>query len=100
MPTFKPPGDCPACDAYVPRGAVACQECGACGRSGWREDESIYDDVDLPEDPSDFDYHAFVDREMGHQRMKRHVSSVWWWAGMLLILAFALALIAPLLRGR
>lgn len=47
MGTFRPPGECPACGAYVEAGSLACDECGSCEQTGWSE-ESDYDGLDLP----------------------------------------------------
>jgi len=44
------PEVCPVCGAEVPRGAYACSACGADERSGWNEEETRYDGLDLPED--------------------------------------------------
>ena len=45
---MKAPETCPVCGAAVPPKAKACPECGADERSGWNEDDSIYDGLDLP----------------------------------------------------
>ena len=63
MSAFKPPGQCPACGEWVPRGAVACDDCGACHQSGWKSDAHAYDGLDLPDE--DFDYDDFIQREFG-----------------------------------
>lgn len=75
MSAFKPPGQCPACGEWVPRGAVACNDCGACAKSGWKEDADTYDGVDLPtgygrnddddEDEDGYNYDDFIKREFG-----------------------------------
>ena len=67
MSAFKPPGQCPACGEWVPRGVLACDDCGACAKSGWKKDadEIDYDGLDLPDDDEDFDYDDFVKREFG-----------------------------------
>lgn len=44
------PSECPVCGAVVPRGARACPECGADERSGWNEDDTRYDGLDLPDE--------------------------------------------------
>jgi hypothetical protein len=44
-----PPDECPVCGAAVPPQARACPECGADERSGWDEDATGYDGLDLPE---------------------------------------------------
>lgn len=63
MSAFKPPGQCPACGEWVPRGAAACDDCGACHKSGWKSDAHAYDGLDLPDE--DFDYDDFIQREFG-----------------------------------
>jgi hypothetical protein len=56
------PTVCPVCGEDVPRGALACPECGADHSSGWREEAGNYDGVDLPDE---FDYEEFTRREFG-----------------------------------
>ena len=46
---MKTPEECPVCGEDVPRGALACPECGADERSGWRED-AVADGLDLPDE--------------------------------------------------
>lgn len=46
--TFRPPGECPICGEPVPAGARACPNCGADERSGWNDEDSRYDGIDLP----------------------------------------------------
>ena len=43
------PAECPVCGAEVPPNAKACPECGADERTGWNEDMTLYDGMDLPE---------------------------------------------------
>ncbi len=50
---FVPPSECPVCGAAVPRTARACPECGADERSGWNENDTRYDGLDLPEEAFD-----------------------------------------------
>jgi hypothetical protein len=57
------PDVCPVCSEDVPRGALACPECGADHSSGWREDTDAYDALDLPDE--DFNYEKFVQEEFG-----------------------------------
>lgn len=53
---FVPPTECPVCGETVPRGAKACPGCGADERSGWNDDDTRYDGLDLPDE-------AFRDEE-------------------------------------
>ena len=48
------PEQCAQCGEAIPPRALACPECGADERTGWRE-QSIYDGLDLPDEtpPSD-----------------------------------------------
>lgn len=97
MPTFKPPGDCPICGEFVPRGLVACPACGSCAKSGWRE-EAGYDGLDLPDAPEDFDYDDFVAREFGGRRKSRHLpNNLWWWVALVLLI---IAVVSVLKTGR
>lgn len=43
------PDECPVCGAAVPRTARSCPECGADERTGWNEDDTRYDGLDLPD---------------------------------------------------
>lgn len=81
---FRPPGDCPICDEFVPAGAVACPECGADDRSGWRDGAEY--SGDLPDE--DFDYDGFVEQEFGGGMKPAGISWIWWVAAALLLLAF------------
>jgi len=45
---FIPPSECPVCGEDVPRGARACPGCGADERSGWNEEATRYDGLNLP----------------------------------------------------
>lgn len=92
---FKPPGQCPACGEWVPRGAAACDDCGACERSGWSGDTHT-DGLDLPDD--EFDYDDFIAREFGGKPSKQPLSSnIWWWVALALLITFGIAALRPLL---
>src|SRR3954468_5909509 len=71
----KAPAVCPVCGEDVPRGALACPECGADHNSGWREDAEAYDGVDLPDD---FNYEEFVEKEFGASPKPAGLSAIWW----------------------
>lgn len=88
------PEVCPACGEDVPRGMVACPECGADDRSGWREDASAADGLDLPDE--EFDHDNFARREFGKGEIKPEgIGWAWWAAAVAALLAFA----AMFLRG-
>ncbi len=98
MSRFKPPGDCPVCGEFVPRGQAACPSCGSCERSGW-SDGTDYDGIDLPDDPSEFDYDEFIEREFGPQRGGRKTARhLWWWVAVVLFAVMAIALMMSLRR--
>jgi hypothetical protein len=72
--------------------ARACPHCGACEKSGWSEDGSDVDGLDLPDD--DFDYEKFKEAEFGTPR-KLHGKALLWKITatailILMIIAFAL----------
>ncbi|HEX8077997.1 MAG TPA: zinc-ribbon domain-containing protein [Chthoniobacterales bacterium] len=69
------PEICPVCGEDVPRGALACPECGADHNSGWREDAESYDGVDLPDE---FNYEEFTRKEFGTSAKPSGISAVWW----------------------
>jgi hypothetical protein len=77
------PAICPVCGEDVPRGALACPECGADHKSGWREDAESYDGVDLPDD---FDYEEFTRKEFGSSAKPGGISTIWWITATALLL--------------
>ena len=86
---FKPPGQCPMCGEWVPRGAAACDDCGACAKSGWKSNAEVYDGLDLPDE--DFDYDKFVAEEFGGKAQgKRLMSNPWWWVALVLLIVMIL----------
>ena len=50
---FSPPDVCPVCGESVPRNARACPGCGADERSGWDDETTRYDGLDLPDSAFD-----------------------------------------------
>lgn len=90
---FKPPGQCPVCGEWTPAGAVTCDECGACDKSGWSDGVQT-DGLDLPDE--DFDYAEFATREFGLRPTRgARQRKLWRLAALLLIAALVLAALAP-----
>lgn len=92
MPTprkLPTPEICPVCGEDVPRGALACPECGADHRSGWREDAATYDGTGIS-DEGEFDYDEYVAREFGGPSVKpAGMKPLWWITALVLLAAFA-----------
>ena len=90
---LKTPAVCPVCDEEVPRGALACPECGADHDSGWREDAETYEGLDLPDE--DFNYDQFVREEFGSSIKPAGIKTIWWLTAILIVIALmALYLLA------
>jgi hypothetical protein len=83
---FTPPATCPVCGESVPRGARACPGCGADERSGWNEDETRYDGLDLPNE-------AFADDATPLQRGPRSRGRLWLFTGLVLLAVLILSFI-------
>lgn len=79
---------CPVCGERVAPKALACRHCGADHATGWNEDATATDGLDLPDDGA-FDYDDFVTREFGDgRRAPTGISRVWWIVAVVLLLAF------------
>jgi hypothetical protein len=85
QPHPKTPDVCPVCDEEVPRGALACPECGADHNSGWRQDAETYDGLNLPDE--DFDYDDFVRREFEPSFKPSGIKTIWWITAILILVA-------------
>lgn len=81
--TFQTPSECPVCGESVPRTAKSCPGCGADERSGWDEDTTRYDGLDLPD-------HAF-DKLRSRPPMPLQRSRAPWLIATALILIAALS---------
>jgi hypothetical protein len=88
-PRPKTPEVCPVCGEDVPRGALACPECGADHNSGWREEATAYDGLDLPDE--NFDYDDFLQREFPSKVRPPGIRPIWW-VTAILVLAICIAL--------
>jgi hypothetical protein len=81
---FNPPAECPVCGAAVPRNARACPGCGADERSGWNEEATRYDALDLPDS-------AFEDESPAQPR--RAPGWLWPLVGLVTLAAVIIAFI-------
>ncbi len=91
---FVPPSECPVCGEAVPRNAKACPGCGADEKSGWDEEATRYDGLDLPDES--FDREKFLEEEFGQARRK--TSRDWLWLAVAVAL-LALVVFMFVLRG-
>jgi hypothetical protein len=78
-----PPAECAQCGAAIPPRALACPECGADERTGWRE-TSLYDGLDLPET-------AYDEPAAPADRPRRALPWYWFAVAFLLVALFVLA---------
>jgi len=81
----RTPEVCPVCGENVPPRSLACRECGADHRSGWRLDADGADGLDLPDE--DFDYDGFVEGEFGGGRRPAGIHPVWWITAIIVLAA-------------
>ncbi len=85
-----PPEICPVCGEDVPRNAAACPGCGADHDTGWNEEATATDGLDLPD--GEFDYDEFVKREFADELApggwRRQM--LWIAAGLIVLLALTL----------
>ena len=88
---LKPPSDadwyaCPSCGAEVQVGSRGCSRCTKNAPKSWAEEPHL-DGVSLPDDPEDFDYNEFVNREFGRSASIKppHLAWKWWLTGIILL---------------
>ena len=87
----KTPEICPVCGEDVPPKALACPDCGADHRSGWREDANVDDGIDLPDE--EFNYDEFIKGEFGGRAKPAGIRPLWWITGIIVfVVLIALAL--------
>lgn len=71
----------------MPPRAKSCPGCGACERTGWKEDG----DADGLDAEDDFDYDKFVAEEFGGPAPKKSAKQwLWWVTAVILLIAFVL----------
>ncbi len=66
---------CPVCGKDIPAKAKSCHHCGACDKTGWNEETTAADGLDLPDE--NFDYEKFVQDEFGEPRKVRGKAMLW-----------------------
>ncbi len=92
---FAPPGDCPVCGEFVPKGARACRECGSCERTGWSE-EAEYDHLDLPDAAWEDDDGKAPRRPAA----SGWLTAGWWrWVALALVVLFLSGIIRAVIRA-
>lgn len=79
----RTPEICPICGEGVPPRALACPECGADHRSGWKDDADA--NLDLP--GKDFDYDDFVKEEFGIGGKASQIPRIWWVTAVVVLVA-------------
>jgi hypothetical protein len=85
-----PPVECDNCGTPLPRSALACPECGADERTGWRDTEDkLYDGLDLP-DSADGENPSAPPRPTG---WINGIAWYWWMAALVALLSLGLATI-------
>lgn len=87
MSSFISPAECPVCGESVPRGAAACPGCGADERTGWNDEATRHDGLDLPDS-------AFADEETERAARRQHGRGLWIIVavGLTILLIFGLVL--------
>jgi hypothetical protein len=78
------PSECPVCGATVPPNSSACPACGADQRTGWNEEATRYDGLDLPD--SAFDETRDEQEVTPANKVTRTGISVFTWVVALVIL--------------
>jgi hypothetical protein len=84
---------CPACGENVPAKAKACPHCGACDKTGWKDDSA--DGLDLPDE--DFDYDKFVAEEFGTPQKAKGPALIWKITAIVLLIVTILLIAGNLL---
>jgi len=90
--------ECPVCGGTVPVKAKSCHHCGACEKTGWNEDASAADGLDLPDD--DFNYEDFIQKEFSPPRKSRGTKLIWWITALILLLVTTVLTIYNMLFGQ
>jgi hypothetical protein len=94
---FRPPSECPVCGAEVPPNARACPECGADERTGWNDEATRYDGLDLPESAFEESDAGETSPDSSRKKLTRTGVPVFTW---LIAVVVLLAIVALIVRGR
>ncbi len=81
------PFECPVCGAEVPARALACPECGADERTGWNEEATLYDGLDLPDPNPPRDTGRRDEGRLAKLKPKG-LAPFWWAMGIVMLLVF------------
>lgn len=87
----RAPAECPVCGESVPPRATACPHCGADDRSGWNEDATRYDGLDLP----DSAFAADEGNAAPVRPVRRGPHPIWLIVGALLLIWMMLLALSP-----
>ncbi|ATC63528.1 hypothetical protein CMV30_05915 [Nibricoccus aquaticus] len=94
--TNRAPTECPVCGASVPPHSLACPGCGADERTGWNDESTRYDGLDLPDSAFDDDSSPTTRTPPRQQRPQR-VALHWWLTAFALLAVFVAAALHRLL---
>ena len=76
----------------MPRGARACPECGADERTGWDEEATRYDGLDLPESAfDDADRPARAGKRTGNAASG--MTGFWWVVAIVVVIAIGIGVV-------
>ncbi|NNE90850.1 MAG: hypothetical protein HKN23_04315 [Verrucomicrobiales bacterium] len=81
---------CPECGDEVPVGPAGCPRCNAANDNREDDEDALYDGLDLPDEPDDFDYESFVAEEFGGPPKRKGKEWFWWAVAVVTLIAFAL----------
>ena len=90
---MKTPDECPVCGAIVPSRARACPECGADEKTGWDEEATRYDGLDLPGEISAGDQ-DFSNENKRPRTDSNGLAWYWWVVGIFLIVVLLWQILA------
>jgi hypothetical protein len=85
-PAPTAPSVCPVCGEEVPPGAKACPACGADERTGWDQDTTRYDALDLPDE-------AYDDGREQPAPRRWYQSALWVGVALVLVILLIVALV-------